>query len=54
MRREAKWSELSNVRNERVNRRALSVIRITQFIKWRVSIRSWAWMTRPLHGWIER
>ncbi len=52
MRRRAKWSELSNVRNEHVNRRALSVTRITRFIKWHVSTPSWARMTRPLHGWI--
>jgi hypothetical protein len=54
MRRGAKRSELSNVRNERVSRRALSVIPITPFIRWRASTRSWARTTRPLHGWIER
>src|SRR5271154_789789 len=51
-RRKGKRSELSNVRNERVNRRALSVIHITLFIRWRASTRSWARLTRPLHGWI--
>ena len=54
MRREAKQSERSNVRNEHVSRRALSVTRITRFIRWRASTPSWARTTRPLHGWIER